>query len=79
VTRGGSWYNYANGCRSARRTARFQENGTATVSGESYTGFRVAAREFAGESKIGSQIDAENTISATLGKKARKGFMVIAY
>ena len=79
VTRGGSWYNYANGCRSARRTARFQENGTATVSGESYTGFRVAAREFAGVAKVGSQIDAENTVSATLGKKPRKGFMMMFY
>ena len=79
VTRGGSWYNYANGCRSARRTARFQENGTATVSGESYTGFRVAAREFAGVAKVGSQIDAENTVSATLGKKPRKGFVMTVY
>lgn len=79
VTRGGSWYNYANGCRSARRTARFQENGTATVSGESYTGFRVAAREFAGVAKVGSQIDAENTVSATLGKKPRKGLVIMFY
>ena len=47
LMRGGSWYHYASSCRSARRTAR-QQAETSVASADSYTGFRVAARDFAG-------------------------------
>ena len=80
LLRGGEFDSTANGgnLRSARRRAR-QQADTSVESGQNYIGFRVAAREFAEVAKVGSQIDAENTVSATLGKKPRKGFVLSVY
>ena len=80
LLRGGEFDSTANGgnLRSSRRRAR-QQADTSVESGQNYIGFRVAAREFAGVAKVGSQIDAENTVSATLGKKPRKGFVMMVY
>ena len=80
LLRGGEFDSTANGgnLRSARRRAR-QQADTSVESGQNYIGFRVAAREFVGEAKVGSQIDAENTVSATLGKKPRKGFVMMVH
>lgn len=69
--RGGAWNSPAYECRSAMRTNAVQ---TASFND---TGFRVACRDFS--AKVGSQIDAENTVSATLGKKPRKGFVMKVY
>ncbi|MBR1835868.1 MAG: SUMF1/EgtB/PvdO family nonheme iron enzyme [Kiritimatiellae bacterium] len=78
LIRGGSWYNYASSCRSARRVAKVQADTTAT-SGDAYTGFRVAAREFAGQATVGSRIDADGTATATLGSKPRKPTVISVF
>ena len=78
LIRGGSWYNYASSCRSAHRVAKVQADTTAT-SGDAYTGFRVAAREFAGQATVGSRIEADGTTTATLGSKPRNPTVISVF
>ncbi|MBR1871060.1 MAG: formylglycine-generating enzyme family protein, partial [Kiritimatiellae bacterium] len=72
VYRGGEFKSSASdgNLRSARRRAWAQANTDTLTSGQNYIGFRVAARDFAGEASVSSSVAAEGTLKATLGGAA---------